>query len=185
MAEGVPITAAEASDLGCSHLSPSVGGSGPFLPRSLPCPTLCSPQPLGRWMVRSRIPGLGRGESVLGEGPGVRPCTGSDSQRPPNVSLREGLGGGGWTPEAGVGSSSSIRQETELGEQEQLGVRTAASPLPTAAPASPRLERLLPGLAPSLQTTLLLGSRSSQCLTSQSLLGKVLDVHVLVLGQLL
>lgn len=93
MAEGVPITAAEASDLGCSHLSPSVGGSGPFLPRSLPCPTLCSPQPLGRWMVRSRIPGLGRGESVLGEGPGVRPCTGSDSQRPPNVSLREGLGG--------------------------------------------------------------------------------------------
>lgn len=95
MAEGVPITAAEASDLGCSHLSPSVGGSGPFLPRSLPCPTLCSPQPLGRWMVRSRIPGLGRGESVLGEGPGVRPCTGSDSQRPPNVSLREGLGGEG------------------------------------------------------------------------------------------
>ena len=185
MAEGVPITAAGASDLGCSHLSPSVGGSGPFLPRSLPCPTLRSAQPLGRWTVRSRIPRLGRGGPVLGEGPGVRPCTGSDSQRPPNVSLREGLGGGRVDPRGRRWLLFQHQARDRTGGTGTVGSQNSRQPSAHSCSCVSPPGAAAPGLAPSLQTTLPLGSRSSQRLTGQSLLGKVLDVHVLVLGQLL
>ena len=83
-----PHTAAGAGDLGCSRLTPK-GGSGPFLPGSLLCPTLCAPSPVGGWMSQAE------GGTVPGKGPGVRPCTGSDSQRPPTVPPGRSLAGEG------------------------------------------------------------------------------------------
>lgn len=61
----------------------------PLPPRVAALSHLVLPQLLGRWTVRSRVPRLGRGGTVLGEGPGVRPCSGSDSQRPP-LAPKEG-----------------------------------------------------------------------------------------------
>lgn len=120
-----------------TRVSPPVGGSGPFLPGSLLCPALCTPSPVGGG--HEELKSRAEGGTVPGEGPGVRPCTGSDSQGPPTVPPREGPGEGGWTPEAGGGSSSSIRRETELGEQEDAGVRRqpARCPRPLVSQAPP------------------------------------------------
>lgn len=85
------------------------------------------------------------------------------------------MGVGGQTPEAGNGSSSSIRQETELGKQGTIRPQNQTTFFTTLLRAAP-----FPG-AP----TFLPGAQYSQALTSQSLLGKVLDIHILVLGQLL
>ena len=74
---------------------------------------LVSPMGSGWWEVGFQG-WEGRGRTVLGERPGVRPHTGSDSQiLPHTVSQRWELVGWGWTPEAGSGSSPSIRQERE------------------------------------------------------------------------
>lgn len=62
-----------------------------FLSGCCPAPTCTVPAP---WEVDRSLPRLQRGGTVLGEGPGVRPCTGSDSHWPPPTSLREVLGGG-------------------------------------------------------------------------------------------
>ena len=48
---------------------------------------------------------------MLGEEPGFRVCTGSDSHLPPPPSNFVGVGGE--TPEAGNAASSCIRQERE------------------------------------------------------------------------
>lgn len=89
---GVPITAAGASDLGCSHVS-QYGQEQPALPfRLLLCPNLYCPSPLEGG--QRSLPRRQRGGTVLGEGPGIRPCTGSDSHWTPTTSLREVLCGG-------------------------------------------------------------------------------------------
>lgn len=138
-------------------LPPQVGVATPSSQGHCPVPPCTPPAP---WKVDSKKSDSQAGEkrNRAGVGPGVRPCTGSDSQRPPAVSQRRELGAWGWTPEAGVGSSSSIRRETELGEQEQAGVRTTASP-PTTAPVSPLPGAAAPRPWPSLHTTLPLGLR--------------------------
>lgn len=127
------MTAAEAGDLGCSHLSP-------FLPGPPPCPTLCppsAPQPLGRWTVRSWAPSLGeRKNRAKGRGLGSDHAQQVTAKGPP-LSPKGGGLREGWTPEVGVGSFFSIRQETELGEQEQVGVRTTASPAHNHSHISP------------------------------------------------
>lgn len=84
---------------------------------------------LGERKNRAKGRGLGsdHAQQVTAKGPPLSPKGGG---------LREG-----WTPEVGVGSSFSIRQETELGEQEQVGVRTTVSPAHNHSYISPARSR--------------------------------------------
>ena len=85
------------------------------------------------------------------------------------------MGVGGRTPEAGNGSSSSIRQETELGKQGTIRPQNWTT-LPTyTTKFCPLPRRPYPSFR----------ALYSQVLTSQRLLGKVLDIYILVLRQLL
>lgn len=112
------------------HISALWAGVPPA-PWLLRCPAAMLPQAPGRWTVRIRTPRLGRGGTVLGVGPGVRPCSGSDSQRPP-VSPE---GGRQRRLLALLPAPFWHHARDSTGGQEQEAVRTTGGALLALAPA--------------------------------------------------
>lgn len=145
-----------------------------FLSGCCPAPTCTAPAP---WEVdREVFPGYREEEPCWGRGLGsdhAQGVTVIGLHHLPKGGTWWGLEGRHQRPAMVLLPASGKRQN--WGNKEQSDLRTKPHSLPTLLSAAP-----FPG-AP----TFLPGAQYSQALTSQSLLGKVLDIHILVLGQLL